>query len=136
LDDFEKYDAMYGQCGLRIFDVLLFLFAEYKGSSGCLVLGGRSSSGVGGWWERGGKIERMFFEEVGMDGLCFGGVEVEGRGRRQLFLKSNAHASGITATVSGGKAIRWNLGGKTAWRSGDGGAKSLKFMISRYCREI
>lgn len=127
---------MYGQCGLRIFDVLLFLFVEYKGSSGCLVPGGQVV--VGGRWlvGRRRREDREWVLEVGMDGLCSGGVEVEGRGRRQLFLKSNAHASGITDAVSGGKPFA-GIWGKTAWRSGEvGGAKSLKFMISRYCREI
>lgn len=117
---------MYGQCGLRIFDVLLFLFVEYKGSSGCLVPGGQVV--VRGRWlvGRRRREDREWVLEVGMGGLCSGGVEVEGRGRRQLFLKSNAHASGITDAVSGGKAIRWNLGDDGMEEWGGGGGKEFK----------
>lgn len=48
MTDGEKYDAMYG-----LWVEFYFIFAEYKGSSGCWFRGGKVV--VGRWWEDGKK---------------------------------------------------------------------------------
>lgn len=73
LDDFEKYDAMYGQCGLSFFS---FFFRGVQWvfwvlvSGGQVVVVGRS---VVGRWEDGKKKIREIEYDVDVDGAEIGG---------------------------------------------------------------